>query len=80
LHAITLSAELLMRGRLLSATEQSEMGRRIATSSARAQRLVNDLTEFARGRLGAQPELSIQQCDMREIVRDTIDELRAVHP
>ena len=79
LHAITMSAQVLARAPMLSPTEQSDMARRIGTSSARAQRLIEDLTEFARGRLGAQPELSIQHCDVRAIVQDTIDELQAAH-
>jgi signal transduction histidine kinase len=80
LQAIAMSAQVLVRAQRLSATEQKEMGVRLGASSLRAQRLVEDLTEFARGRLGATPALSVRACDMREIMRDAIDELRRAHP
>ena len=80
LQAIALSADAMTRARALSPSEQAELGRRIATSSARAQRLVQDLTEFARGRLGPSPALSMQQCNIQHVVQEAIDELRRAYP
>lgn len=79
LFAITASAELLIRR--LSEPRQQALARHILTSGQRANNLVRDVLDFARGRLGSGIALAQRPChDLAEILRHVASELQRVHP
>ncbi|MFN7134040.1 MAG: ATP-binding protein, partial [Myxococcales bacterium] len=79
LNAITLSAStLLRRGGLDPATERGL--RRISASAARMARMIRDLLEFARSRIGEGLPLDRRRMDLAEVVRDAVDEVAAAYP
>jgi signal transduction histidine kinase len=58
----------------------SEMVSRIARTSERMARMIRDLLDFTRGRLGGRMPVSPQRMDLGELCRQEVDELRAAHP
>ncbi|MDX3907867.1 MAG: sensor histidine kinase [Pigmentiphaga sp.] len=79
LGAIVMSAQLLTR-----AEELPEKYRKAATridhSGARMQRMIDDLLDFARTRLGSTLPLSIARTDFEDVCNRAVDEIRAIHP
>ncbi|MBW0145374.1 PAS domain-containing sensor histidine kinase [Sphingomicrobium sp. B8] len=50
-------------------------------SVARAHRLISDVMDFARGRLGAGLALSLEAgCDLEPLFKQVVEEVRAIHP
>jgi signal transduction histidine kinase len=79
LFAITASAELLLRKPLDE--KPLKIVQHILTSGRRASQLVDDVLDFARGRLGHGIPLSLQACtDLEGALRHVIAEVQRVHP
>lgn len=79
LFAITASAELLLRKPLDQ--KQRQIVQHILTSGRRAAQLVDDVLDFARGRLGHGIPLSIRACtDLNEALHHVVSEVQRVHP
>ncbi|MEI7052509.1 GAF domain-containing sensor histidine kinase [Pseudomonas koreensis] len=79
LFAISAGAEMLLRKHPDPAIEMRV--RHILGSAQRATRLVDDVLDFARGRLGNGIPVDIQPCaDLTEAVQQVVTEIRNVHP
>ncbi|WP_407311690.1 ATP-binding protein [Pseudomonas sp. nanlin1] len=79
LFAITAGAELLKR----KVTDEKCLGiiKHILASGARAAQLVEDVLDFARGRLGAGITINIKPCpDLAENLMQVVNEIQRVHP
>ncbi|RRV06883.1 sensor histidine kinase [Pseudomonas sp. v388] len=79
LFAINASAELLLRRSL----DDKSRGivQHILTSGTRATQLVDDVLDFARGRLGSGIPLSLHDCDgLEATLEHVISEVQRVHP
>lgn len=79
LFAITASAEILLRQPL---DERSrKVAQHILTSGQRASGLVDDVLDFARGRLGNGIALSLSKCsNLASALQHVVSEIRSVHP
>jgi signal transduction histidine kinase len=79
LFAITASAELLLRRALDD--KSGKIAQHILTSGRRATQLVDDVLDFARGRLGHGIPLSLHDChDLEAAFNHVISEVQRVHP
>lgn len=79
LFAINASAELLLRRPLDDKTLQ--VARHILTSGKRASQLVDDVLDFARGRMGHGIPLSIQNAHgLDKTLEHVVSEIQRVHP
>jgi signal transduction histidine kinase len=79
LFAITASAELLLRRSLDE--KSGKIAQHILTSGRRASQLVDDVLDFARGRLGHGIPLSLHECrDLEAAFSHVISEVQRVHP
>ncbi|WP_025112874.1 GAF domain-containing sensor histidine kinase [Pseudomonas sp. H1h] len=79
LFAISAGAEMLLRKHPDPAIDVRV--RNILGSAQRATRLVDDVLDFARGRLGNGIPVDIQRCaDLTEAVQQVVTEIRNVHP
>jgi signal transduction histidine kinase len=79
LFAITASAELLLRRTLDE--KSGKIAQHILTSGRRASQLVDDVLDFARGRLGQGIPLSLHECrDLEDALSHVISEVQRVHP
>ncbi len=79
LFAITASAELLLRKPLDDKAHR--IAQHILTSGKRASDLVNDVLDFARGRLGHGIPLSLRECDdLEAALQHVIAEVQQVNP
>lgn len=79
LFAIGASAEMLQRKFPNPASEK--LVGHILTSARRAAQLVDDVLDFARGRLGNGIPLSITACaDLHDALQHVISEIQSVHP
>jgi phosphoserine phosphatase RsbU/P len=79
LHAIALGTELLATSGLPA--KDMSVVRRIGRSVGRITRLIEDVLDFARGRLGAGIPLDAAPiADVVGLLRHVIDELQAAHP
>jgi signal transduction histidine kinase len=79
LSAIIASASFLRDDESLG-TRQLRAVQRIARSADRMARMIADLLDFTRGRLGGGIPLSRQSANLRHICRHVVDELEASHP
>jgi signal transduction histidine kinase len=59
---------------------QSLLTCRMLTSADRMDRMIRQLLDFARARLGGGIPVLRAPCDLFDVVRRTVDELRASHP
>jgi signal transduction histidine kinase len=75
LTTVVLAAGRLARSARLSA-EDAEMARRIIASGTRMADMVSDLLEFTRTRLGGGFHLTLRPCDLGQLCRGIVDELR----
>jgi signal transduction histidine kinase len=65
----------------LSADEHvSEAAARLIRSGARMQSLLDDLCDFNRTQLGLGIHIAPHDVDLRQVLADVVDELRAAHP
>jgi len=74
LTAIVTSAQLLLRYGELPDRQGRVVGR-IATSADRMARMIDDLLDFARTRLGGELPIHLRRIDLRQICEQTIEEL-----
>jgi len=74
LTAIVTSAQLLLRYGELPDRQGRVVGR-IATSADRMARMIDDLLDFARTRLGGELPIHPRRIDLRQICEQTIEEL-----
>ena len=77
LSAISSSAEAILCKRRPSADEVTKTAQWIRNSSVRMQRIVDDLVDFTRTRLGAVLPLNRRDADLGEACRQTVQELGA---
>lgn len=79
LQSITMSAELLMSaGQLDDLQRRSVL--RISNAADRMARMINDLLDFTRGRMGGEFPITRVRCDVHAVCRQVIEELTAGHP
>jgi PAS domain S-box-containing protein len=79
LNAILLSATALLRSDDLG--ERHVRGvRRIVTSAERMKRMISDLLDFARGRLGGGIPITLRTFDLGMLCREVVEELEAGRP
>lgn len=76
LTAMKSSIELVLRDRALSEAHRRAL-KRAASSSERMTRLINDLLDYSRARLGKGIPISPQPADLDTICRATIDDVLA---
>jgi PAS domain S-box-containing protein len=79
LNAITLSVAALLRNEDLSERQAKGIAR-IAAAAERATRLIRDLLDFTRARLGGGIPIQRGPFDLHLITRQTVDEVRLAHP
>ncbi len=79
LGAITMSAKVLP---MVSGdqTEIRECGLRIARSASMMERMISDLLDYTRTRLGAGMPVNPTQCDLNALCNELIAEYRSAHP
>lgn len=79
LSAITSGSELLLRRSENPTINQ--IASQILSAALRASRLVDDVLDFARGRLGNGVPLAVSQCDdLHLTLRQVVAEIQAAHP
>ncbi len=79
LNALSVSAQQLQRRGGLD-ERQAQLTQRILTSSERMDRMIRQLLDFARTRLGGGIPVLRTPGDVFDVARRTLDELRASHP
>lgn len=79
LNALSMSAQQLQRQGELSERQRVFTGR-ILTSAQRMDRMIRQLLDFARARLGAGLPVVRSGCDLFDVVRGAVEESRASHP
>jgi signal transduction histidine kinase len=75
LTTVVLAAGRLARSDRLT-PEDAELTRRIITSGTRMSAMVSDLVEFTRTRLGGGFHLTLRTCNLGQLCRGIVDELR----
>ena len=78
LQTITMTASALAT--LDASPRVAEAASRLTRSSASLQRLVNDLLDYHRAKLGLGIEIAHTQSALSDIVREELDQLRAAYP
>lgn len=79
LHAISLSAELMMNAGLANA-RQTMLTRNIMESSSRISRLIENLIDVTRARLGSGLQIVRTNMDIGLVGHQIVDEVRTTHP
>ncbi|MCY1046647.1 PAS domain S-box protein [Corallococcus sp. bb12-1] len=79
LNAIQLSATKLLHGDALPERDRKAVSR-IARSGERMARMISELLDFTRGRLGGGIPIDRVPGDLRAVVRQAVDELEAAWP
>jgi signal transduction histidine kinase len=79
LGAVIMSAEFMLETKELQEPHLS-LTRRIGSSSRRMERLIGDLLDFTRSRLGGGIPIDRATMSMDKAVHDVIDEISAAHP
>lgn len=78
LSAVSTTAELLVRR---PEPDVARLGARLKSTSLRMARLIDDVMDFARGRLGTGIGVAMEnEPDMAGALLEVVDELRQVHP
>jgi signal transduction histidine kinase len=80
LGAILTSAQLVQRQRVDPDGASGKALGRIVASSERMARMVDQLLDFTRARVGGGFELEVQETDLMELVRQVMDELETSRP
>lgn len=79
LAAVGAAAEVLVRGK--PETDVVRIGERLRTTTRRMSRLIDDVLDFARGRLGSGMGLNFERVDdLGAALRDVVAELREANP
>jgi PAS domain S-box-containing protein len=79
LNAINLSITMLLQSEALPAREQRAAAR-IAKSTDRMKRMISDLLDLTRGRLGGGIPIQRTPGDLRAVIRQGVEELEAAWP
>jgi signal transduction histidine kinase len=79
LGAISASATILSRSKALGERERQAV-ERIRRSGARMARLIDDILDFARSRLGGGIPVTRQRMNMAEVCRTALEELQVTFP
>jgi signal transduction histidine kinase len=79
LAGITMSSTILGKGDLSEASRQTAVSR-IKRASFEMNRLITDLLEFTRSRLGAGIPVELALCDLGPICEEAIESIRTTHP
>lgn len=79
LHAIGASAFLLGRSEALGPPEHRALDR-IRKATARMTRMINDILDFARSRLGGGIPVTRQHMNMADVCHTTLEELQVAYP
>ncbi|ATB28040.1 ATP-binding protein [Melittangium boletus] len=79
LNAILLSANGLLRTEGLPATH-TKLARRIVTSAERMVRMIGELLDFTRGRLGGGIPIQPRPSNLRLLCNQVLEELESSHP
>lgn len=79
LHAIVVSSALLARSGQLD-TEKTQIARQMSSFASVMSRMIHDLLDFTRTRLGAGMPVSAASLDLQSLCRDVLAEFRATHP
>ncbi len=79
LNTIQLSATVLMNSECV-VMNHLKLVRRIVTSAERMGRMIEDLLDFTRGRLGGGIPINRQPANLRHICRHVLEELELGHP
>lgn len=79
LHAVSASAFMLGRAQGLDDASRRAVDR-IRKSTARMARMINDILDFARSRLGGGIPVNAQHVDMRELCQGALEELQVTYP
>jgi signal transduction histidine kinase len=79
LAAITLGAAALLKGGTLGEKEAKGVAR-IARSADRMMRMIHQLLDFTRTRLGGGMPIERRACDLNQIAREVIEEAEPGHP
>jgi PAS domain S-box-containing protein len=79
LTAVRMSADLLLRRKEVSEPNRQTL-QRIVTSTDKMGRMIEDILDFTRGRLGEGIPVATQPANLQEIARHAVDELAAAHP
>ncbi len=79
LGAVMMSAEVILRDPSLS-PQSTVAAVRLKNSATRMSRMIEDLIDFTRTRLGTHLPMRPTRTDLFAIVQQTVEELRAAHP
>ncbi len=79
LTSIAASAAMVLRDPTLSEKHRRAIGR-VAGGAARMTRLINDLLDYSRTRLGQGMPVAPRPMDLDAICRSALDEVKSVHP
>ncbi|OJT20622.1 hypothetical protein BO221_32075 [Archangium sp. Cb G35] len=79
LNAILLSASALLRSEAVEKRHLKAV-RRITTSAERMERMISELLDFTRGRLGGGIPIHPRPANLRHICRNVVEELEASYP
>jgi signal transduction histidine kinase len=80
LHLIAMNAALLLRREEPLPTADLRQVARIASGAARMERLISDLLDVTRSRLGGGLPMTRVSADLGEIASDTVDDLASANP
>lgn len=78
LSVIRMSAHILKNSELTP--KQTSALQRLITSNDRAGRLISDLLDFSRGRLGGGLKLDVGPVDFHALVHEALEDFRLAHP
>ena len=79
LSATLMSAKFMLETQALT-EPAATLASRIASSSERMNKMVGDLLDFTRSRLGGGIPIVRAETDLEPIVRDVVDEISSAHP
>jgi signal transduction histidine kinase len=79
LGAIALNAAALLKGGTLRENESKSVAR-VARSADRMLRMIQQLLDFTRTRLGGGMAIDRRACDLNEIVRQVVEDTQPSHP
>jgi signal transduction histidine kinase len=75
-----LGAIMVSAGRLLSTDGQEKTGARVLSSAARMKRIIDDLLDFTRSRLGNGIPVTPTEINLADAAKDAVDEIAAANP
>lgn len=79
LDAVMMSAEFMLETKELEEPHLT-LAKRISSSSSRMQKMIGDLLDFTRSRLGGGIPIARADMSMEKVVHDVVAEIAAAHP